>query len=135
MPDSHGFARRSGSRRRTLAPAVSAALAALAVGLAAPAAPATAQTNLTLPNASPQASVSQTVGMTDITISYHRPAVNKRTVWGELVPYGEVWRAGANENTTIAFSSPVTVGGKPLPAGTYGLHMIPTKTDWTVAFS
>jgi len=120
-------------RPGALAPATLAALTALAV-LAAPAR-VSGQPALTLPEASPKASVSQTVGMTDITISYHRPAVNKRTVWGDLVPYDNVWRAGANENTTISFSSPVTVGGKPLPAGTYGLHMIPTKGDWTVAFS
>ena len=111
---------------RILFPAAVAALAAL---------PALGQAALTLPEASPKATVAQTVGMTDIAISYHRPAVNKRTVWGDLVPYGEVWRAGANENTTISFSSPVTVGGKPLAAGTYGLHMIPTKSDWTIAFS
>jgi hypothetical protein len=90
---------------------------------------------LTLPDASPAASVNQTVGLTDITISYHRPAVNKRKIWGELVPYGEVWRAGANMNTTVTFSSDVTVGGKKLSAGTYGLHMIPTEKDWTVIFS
>jgi tetratricopeptide (TPR) repeat protein len=96
---------------------------------------ADAQPALTLPEASPEASVSQKVGLTDIEIRYHRPGVNKRTVWGELVPYDEVWRAGANENTTISFSTPVTINGKPLAAGTYGLHMIPTKDDWTIAFS
>jgi hypothetical protein len=90
---------------------------------------------LTLPDASPKASVSQTVGLTDITIAYHRPAVNKRKIWGELVPYNEVWRAGANENTTIAFSTPVTVGGKGLPAGTYGLHTLPGEKDWSVMLS
>ena len=90
---------------------------------------------LTLPQASPKASLTQTVGLTDVSITYHRPAVNKRTVWGDLVPYDEVWRAGANQNTTISFSSPVTVNGKPLAAGTYGLHMIPTSGDWTIAFS
>ncbi len=90
---------------------------------------------LTLPDASPKASVSQTVGLTDISIQYHRPAVNKRKIWGELVPYNEVWRAGANENTTIAFSSPVTVGGKKLAAGTYGFHLLPTEKDWTVIMS
>jgi tetratricopeptide (TPR) repeat protein len=88
------------------------------------------------PQPSPKATVSQTVGLTDIAITYHRPAVNKRTVWGDLVPWDQVWRAGANENTTIALSSPVTVNGKPLAAGTYGLHMIPKKDgDWTIAFS
>jgi tetratricopeptide (TPR) repeat protein len=91
---------------------------------------------LTLPQASPKATASQTVGLTDIVITYHRPAVNKRTIWGDLVPWDQVWRAGANQNTTIGFSSPVTVNGKPLAAGTYGLHMIPTQGgDWTIAFS
>jgi tetratricopeptide (TPR) repeat protein len=90
---------------------------------------------LTLPEASPKASVSQTVGLTDITIAYHRPGVAARKIWGALVPYNEAWRAGANENTTISFSSPVTVGGKTIPAGTYGLHMIPTEGDWTVILS
>jgi len=113
-----------------------AAFAALVLaGLAGLPSGAAGQVPLNLPQASPSASVSQTVGMTDITISYHRPAVNQRKVWGELVPYGLPWRAGANENTTITFSSPVTAGGKPLAAGTYGLHMIPTASDWTVAFS
>jgi tetratricopeptide (TPR) repeat protein len=106
------------------------ALAFLAAGSAVGQAP------LTLPQPSPKATVSQTVGLTDIAITYHRPAVNKRTVWGDLVPWDQVWRAGANENTTIALSSPVTVNGKPLAAGTYGLHMIPKKDgDWTIAFS
>lgn len=98
--------------------------------------PAIAQSPpLTLPDASPKASVSQRVGLTDIEIAYNRPAVNKRKIWGELVPWNEPWRAGANENTTITFSSPVTVGGKTLAAGTYGIHMIPTEKDWTVALS
>jgi TolA-binding protein len=89
----------------------------------------------TVPDASPHASVSQRVGLTDITIDYHRPAVGKRKIWGGLVPYDEPWRAGANENTTISFSTPVTVGGKQLAAGTYGVHMIPTAKTWTVALS
>ncbi len=90
---------------------------------------------LTLPDASPRASVTQSLGLTEIAISYHRPAVNKRKIWGGLVPWNDVWRAGANENTTISFSTPVSVAGQPLPSGTYGLHMIPTEGDWTVAFS
>lgn len=90
---------------------------------------------LTLPQASPRASVTQTVGLTEMTITYHRPAVNARKIWGELVPYDEVWRAGANENTTISFTTPVKIGGKTLPAGTYGLHMIPAQGEWTVIFS
>jgi hypothetical protein len=81
------------------------------------AASAVGQPALTLPEASPKASVNQTVGLTEVGITYHRPSVNKRTIWGELVPYDEVWRAGANQNTMISFSSPVTVNGKPLPEG------------------
>src|SRR5262249_14726071 len=97
--------------------------------------PMAAQAPLTLPHPSPEASVSQTVGLTELSIHYHRPAANKRKVWGELVPYAQVWRRGANENTTFAASSPVKIEGKPLAAGTYGLHMIPTEKEWTVIFS
>ena len=92
-------------------------------------------TPIKVPDASPEASVGQTIGLTEVRISYHRPAVNKREVWGKLVPHNEVWRAGANENTTISFSSDVTVAGQKLAAGTYGLHMLPTEKDWTVIFS
>src|SRR5437660_203945 len=107
---------------------------ALVVTLAA--ATAAAQTpGLTLPEQSPATSVSQTVGLSTLKISYHRPGVGGRKIWGGLVPYGEVWRAGANENTTISFSSPVKIAGKPLAAGSYGLHMIPTSKEWTVIFS
>src|ERR1700675_3029958 len=90
---------------------------------------------LDLPLASQRAEVSQRIGVTDITIRYHRPLANDRKVWGGLVPYGQVWRAGANINTTITFSDPVTIEGKPLAAGTYGLHMIPNENEWTVIFS
>jgi Protein of unknown function (DUF2911) len=90
---------------------------------------------LDLPRGSQHAVVTQRVGITDITINYHRPLVNKRKIWGGLVPYGQVWRAGANENTTIRFTDPVSIEGKPLPAGTYGLHMIPGENEWVVIFS
>jgi hypothetical protein len=90
---------------------------------------------LDLPLQSQQAEVSQTVGITDITIKYHRPLVNDRKVWDGLVPYGKVWRAGANINTTITFSDPVLIEGKPLDKGTYGLHMIPNADEWTIIFS
>ena len=90
---------------------------------------------LDLPLQSQQAEISQRIGITDITIKYHRPLAGDRKVWGDLVPYGKVWRAGANINTTITFSDPVTIEGKPLDAGTYGLHMIPTADEWTVIFS
>jgi Protein of unknown function (DUF2911) len=90
---------------------------------------------LDLPLQSQRAEVSQRIGITDITIDYHRPLVNDRKVWGDLVPYGKVWRAGANINTTITFSDPVMIEGKPLDKGTYGLHMIPNADEWTVIFS
>src|ERR1700704_6191183 len=84
---------------------------------------------LHLPYESQKALVSQTIGLTDIEIAYHRPAVKGRKIWGDLVPYNSgtpiPWRSGANENTTISFSNDVTIEGKPLAAGTYGLHMIP----------
>ncbi|MFZ3264415.1 MAG: DUF2911 domain-containing protein [Terriglobales bacterium] len=90
---------------------------------------------LDLPRQSQHAKVSQRIGVTDITINYHRPLVNDRKVWGALVPYGQVWRAGANENTTMTFSDPVTIEGKQLDKGTYGLHMIPNADEWTIIFS
>ena len=92
-------------------------------------------TELNLPLVSQQAVVAQTIGLTTVTINYHRPLVDGREIIGKVVPYGKVWRAGANENTTITFSEDVTVEGKPLAAGTYGLHMIPDKEQWTVIFS
>lgn len=94
-----------------------------------------AQTGLDLPDASQKAAITQKLGITEITIDYHRPLVKGRKIWGALVPMGEVWRAGANENTTIEFSTPVSVEGKPLPAGKYGLHMIPTPDAWTIILS
>jgi hypothetical protein len=92
-------------------------------------------TILDLPRASQHAVVTQRIGITDVTINYHRPVVNKRKIWGGIVPYGDVWRAGANENTTIAFTDPVSIEGKTLPKGSYGLHMIPGENEWTVIFS
>jgi tetratricopeptide (TPR) repeat protein len=92
---------------------------------------------LNLPRDSQHAMVMQRIGLTDITINYHRPLVKGRKVFGpgSPQPYGQVWRAGANENTTIDFSSDVMVEGKPLAKGVYGLHMIPGETDWTAIFS
>lgn len=94
-----------------------------------------AQTELGLPDHSQGAMVQQRLGITDITIRYHRPLVDGRNIWGALVPYGKVWRAGANTNTTIEVTTPVSVEGKPLPKGTYGLHMLPTADSWTIIFS
>lgn len=93
------------------------------------------QPQLTVPNPSQFASVSQHIGLTDISITYNRPSVKGRTVFGELVPYEQVWRAGANKNTTISFSTDVKINGQNLKAGIYGLHMIPSKNEWTIIFS
>jgi len=90
---------------------------------------------LDLPLPSQRAEVIQRVGITDITIRYHRPLVGDRKIWDGVVPYGKVWRDGANENTTITFTDPVMIEGKPLDKGTYGLHMIPTANEWTIIFS
>jgi len=95
--------------------------------------PAVAQVKY--PQASPHAVLKQTVGTTDVTIDYHRPGVKGRKVWGALVPYGQVWRTGANEATTIDFSDDVTIDGKPLPKGTYSLHTIPGANEWTIIFN
>lgn len=94
-----------------------------------------AQAPIPLPEASPGATVGQTIGVTDVNISYHRPAVNKRKIWGGLVPYDSLWRAGANENTTISFSTPVKIEGKELPAGTYAFYAVPSASQWTLVFS
>ena len=84
---------------------------------------------------SPAATVTQTIGLTDITINYHRPGVKGREIWGKLVPYKEVWRSGANNATTISFSDDVTIGGKVLKAGMYSFFTLPTENDWTVIFN
>ncbi len=100
--------------------------------LLAAALPGAAQTSHLFPQLSPQASVSQTIGVTEVRVAYHRPAVRHRKIWGDLVPFGKVWRAGANEATTIRFSDAVKVDGKPVPAGTYALFMIPNADRWTI---
>lgn len=76
-----------------------------------------------------------TIDGVDVRITYGRPKVRGRTIWGELVPYDAVWRAGADEATTITFSGDVTIEGQPLPAGTYSLFTIPTQETWTVIFN
>lgn len=97
--------------------------------------PAAAQTLIPLPEQSQRATAGQRLAITDINITYHRPLVAGRKIWGGLVPYGQVWRAGANENTVIRFSDPVVVEGQPLAAGAYGLHMMPGPETWTIIFS
>lgn len=103
-----------------------------------------------LPRESQAASVSQKVGVTEVTITYHRPSAKGRTIWGCqtgdmvpkpsgvyscLVPNNQVWRAGANEATTISFSTDVRIEGQPLAAGVYGLFMIPGDAEWTIIFN
>jgi tetratricopeptide (TPR) repeat protein len=110
--------------------AVPAALALVLLAV-----PAAAQNVQGLPRQSPEAMVMQRVGVSNVTVHYHRPSVNNREVWGALVPYGAVWRAGANDNTTIRLSDDARVEGQPLAAGTYGVHMIPGRDKWTIAFS
>lgn len=134
---------------RRLLPAVALALVALS---------AAANAQLRTPRPSQKASVMQTVGVTDITITYSRPGVKGRTIWGDppagaatttatlddararaqgavIVPYGHVWRAGANEATQFAVTDDVLVNGQPLKAGTYSLHAIPGKDEWTLIFN
>lgn len=87
------------------------------------------------PRPSPDATVTQFVGVTEVKIDYNSPGVKGRKVWGELVPFSEIWRTGANEATTITFTDPVKVNGNELPAGTYGIHTIPNENEWEFIFS
>ena len=113
------------------------------------------------PRPSPKASVMETIGVTDVTITYSRPAVKGRKIWGDplpgqtesvkgeatldnqnvrpkdavIVPWGHVWRAGANEATTFQVTDDVLINGQKLPAGSYSLHTIPTKDEWTIVFN
>jgi hypothetical protein len=153
--------------RTYLRRAAALALAVLAASIFASA----QQPKVRLPQASPQATLTETVGVTDITIVYHRPSVRGRTLWGDvsaektaevlkassflpqnspegtldggagtgkefpMVPNGHVWRAGANEATRFTVTDDVLINGQPLKAGTYSLHMIPGKEEWTVVFN
>lgn len=108
--------------------------AVLAFAIASAGSYASAQTIIT-PQESQRAWTGQRIGVTDITVEYSRPSVKGRQIWGSLVPFGEVWRAGANENTVITTTHAVVIEGKTLPAGRYGVHMIPTSGAWTVIFN
>jgi hypothetical protein len=133
------------------------ALLFLALGAASHASAQNSQP-LRLPRPSQKASIMQTVGVTDITITYSRPGVKKRVIWGDppataasgtatlddsrarakdapIVPYGHVWRAGANEATTFSVTDDVLINGQKLAAGTYSLHAIPGKDEWTIIFN
>src|SRR5688572_32034788 len=131
---------------------------ALMMLLVAMSAIAVGQAPLRLPRPSQKASVMQTVGVTDVTITYSRPGVKGRAIWGDppagapagsatlddararaagavIVPYGRVWRTGANEATTFTVTDDVLVNGQPLKAGTYSLHTIPGRDEWTIIFN
>lgn len=99
------------------------------------AAAAWAQPAVELPRASPSATVSQTFGYTTATVSYSRPAVKGRVIWGGLVPYGQVWRAGANETTTMELTTDARINGRTLPKGRYGLYILPAEKEWTFIIS
>jgi len=107
---------------------LTAAAAWVAVALPAAAQPSPPE----LPQASPNASVMQQVGLTKFTVTYSSPGVKGRTIWGEVVPYDELWRSGANLATQVEATRDFTFGGAKVPAGTYALYTIPGKTTWTV---
>ncbi len=88
-----------------------------------------------MPQASPSAEIGQKVGLTDVKVAYSRPSVKGRKIFGTLVPYGEVWRTGANASTKVTFSNEVNLEGKSVPAGTYALYTIPNKKEWTIILS
>ncbi len=92
------------------------------------------QAQLETPQPSPSAKLEQKVGLTDITIEYSRPGVKGRKIFGGLVPYGEIWRTGANKNTMITFSTDATVDGQTLKAGTYAIFSKPGEESWEVYF-
>jgi len=88
-----------------------------------------------MPQASPAALISQKVGLSDVSVEYSRPSMRGRKIFGELVPYGEVWRTGANAATILTFSTDVKIEGNDVPAGSYALYSIPGKTEWTMILS
>lgn len=88
-----------------------------------------------MPQASPSAKIAQQVGLTQVTVDYSRPSTKGRKIFGELVPYGEVWRTGANSATIFNFSTEVMIDGKKVPAGSYALYSIPGKSFWTMVLS
>lgn len=94
----------------------------------------TAWSQVKTPQPSPASKLIQTVGLTDVTITYSRPSMNGREIMGALVPFGEIWRTGANQNTVISFSDVVTFGDQELPAGDYAIYTQPGEESWDVYF-
>lgn len=95
---------------------------------------ATVSAQLQTPAPSPAATLTQVVGLTDVSVNYSRPAMRGRTIYGDLVPYGKLWRTGANARTVVTFSDDVKVAGKDLKAGTYAIFSIPQEKTWEVIF-
>lgn len=93
-----------------------------------------ANAQVTTPAPSPSSTLIQKVGLTDVTIDYSRPSMRGRTIFGDLVPYGKIWRTGANLRTKVTFSTDVTIGGKSVKAGTYAIFTKPEATKWEVYF-
>jgi hypothetical protein len=119
---------------KNVAMSIMAPVAVVAALLAAP----VAQAQLSTPQASPKSTVTQRVGLTDVTITYSRPSLKNREAFGAnspLAPYSKRWRTGANGTTTIKFSDEVTIEGKKIPAGEYGLYTIPNAGEWTVVLN
>lgn len=88
-----------------------------------------------MPQASPSAKIAQKIGLTDVTVSYSRPSMKGRKIFGELVPYGSIWRTGANGATILNFSTDVMIHGNPVPQGQYSLYSVPDKNSWTIILS
>lgn len=121
------------SLRLSLAGALFASV--VAVQSSIPTANAAQPPQINTPPASPSATLTQRVGFTDVEVAYARPGVKDRKIFGGLLPYGEVWRTGANTSTKVTFSTDVTIDGKTLPAGSYALFSIPGRDEWTVIFN
>ncbi len=90
---------------------------------------------LQMPQASPSSKISQQFGLSVVTVDYSRPSAKGRKIFGELVPYGQIWRTGANSATQINFSTEVSISGQKVPAGTYAIYAIPEKSYWTLVLS
>jgi tetratricopeptide (TPR) repeat protein len=93
------------------------------------------QAQIDMPAPSPTATLSQKIGLTNVTIAYSRPSAKGRKVFGDLVPFGELWRTGANAATKITFADEVTINNQKVPAGDYSLYTIPTASDWTIVLN
>lgn len=94
----------------------------------------TVNAQIETPQPSPSQKMEQKVGLTDVTVEYSRPSMKGRTVFGNLVPYGKLWRTGANQNTMVTFSTDVLIGGKTVKAGSYAIFTTPNKDNWEVVF-